>query len=157
MSTTLDSLKQFEQLLPKMPTPVANYVPYVITQNGQLLMTSGILPVEEDGEIPYLGQLKSYEDVEKGQHAARLACLNALSVVSHAIGGLDKVVQVVKLTGFVSSMPHFTDQPLVMNGASDLLVEVFGDIGKHARSAVGVAVLPKNASVELELIVELTP
>lgn len=156
MSTVLASLKEFEKSLPTVPAPVANYVPYVIVKASHTLFTSGVLPVE-NGEVLYQGQLKAFDDVEKGKHAARLACINALSVVNAAIGGLDKITRIVKLTGFVSSDPHFTDQPLVMNGASDLLVEVFGEIGKHARSAVGVAALPKNASVELELIVEIAP
>ena len=151
MTTTLQS---FETTLPAVPAPVANYVPWV--QVGNLLYTSGILPMR-DGQLAYTGQLTDEASITKGHDAAHLACLNALSVVKAALGSLTRVERVVKLTGFVSSNPAFTDQPLVLNGASDLLVEVFGDAGRHARSAVGVAALPKNASVELELIVQIKP
>lgn len=149
MTTTLQS---FEDTLPVVPTPVANYVPWV--QTGQLVYTSGMLPMD-NGQLVYTGALATEADIEKGQAAARLACLNALSAIKSAAGSLENVERVLKLNGFVSSATTFYEQPLVINGASDLLVEVFGEIGRHARAAVGVASLPKNASVEIELIVQL--
>ena len=149
MTTTLQT---FEATLPAVPAPVANYVPWV--QIRDLLYTSGMLPMK-DGQLAFTGQLTDESSIAQGHDAAQLACLNALSVVKSALGSLTRVERVVKLTGFVSSHPAFTDQPLVLNGASDLLVEVFGDAGRHSRSAVGVASLPKNASVELELIIQI--
>jgi enamine deaminase RidA (YjgF/YER057c/UK114 family) len=151
MSTSCD-LTQFEASLPDVPAPVANYVPFV--QAGNLLYTSGMLPMK-DGQLAVTGVLSAEADIPKGQEAARLACLNALSVLKSALGSLSRVERVVKLTAYVASSATFTDQPLVVNGASDLLVEVFGDKGRHARAAVGVASLPKNASVEVELIVQI--
>lgn len=148
----MTTLHAFEATLPDVPTPVANYVPWVLV--GDLLYTSGMLPMK-DGQLLYTGQLVDDAAVAKGQEAAKLACMNSLSAAKAALGSLDRVKQVVKLTGYVSSAAAFTDQPLVINGASDLLVEVFGDAGRHARAAVGVASLPKNASVEVDLIIQV--
>jgi enamine deaminase RidA (YjgF/YER057c/UK114 family) len=107
--------------------------------------------------VAFVGPVGSWNvDVHAGQQAARLCVLNALSLINHELGGqLERVKRIVKLTGFVSSTPSFYEQPAVMNGASDFLVECFGDAGKHVRSAVGVISLPRNASVEVELIVEI--
>ena len=139
--------------LPPPPLPIGSYVAAV--RVGNLLYTSGILPIQE-GQVAYTGSVGSWDvRTEYAQQAARLAMLNALSVVNHALGGLNQVKRVVKVTGFVSSAPGFYEHPAVMNGASDLLVEVFGEAGKHARAAVGVASLPKNATVEVELVVEV--
>lgn len=146
------SLEQFQQTLPDPPQSLANYVPYQLT--GTLLLTAGILPLDK-GTLAYTGALQTEADIEKGTKAAQLACLNALSVVKLAIGDLSKVKKIVKLNGYIASSSNFFDQPAVLNGASDLLVKVFGEAGKHARAAVGVAALPKNATVEVELIVEI--
>lgn len=146
-------LSQLIEQLPPPPLPIGSYVATV--QVGNLLHTSGVLPIK-DGQVAVLGAVGSWDlGVAQGQEAARLCVLNALSLVHHALGSLERVKRVVKLTGFVSSAPNFYEQPQVMNAASDLLVEYFGEAGKHVRSAVGVASLPKNAAVEVELVVEV--
>ncbi|MDQ7251579.1 RidA family protein [Dongia sedimenti] len=138
--------------LPKAAAPVANYVPVVIA--GKTAYTSGQVTVL-NGEFKYIGKLGKEFTVEDGQKAARLCGLNVIAQVKAAIGDLDKVKRVLKLTCFVNSVSEFTDQPKVANGVSDLMVEVFGDAGKHARSAVGVNVLPLNVACEVEAIFEL--
>jgi enamine deaminase RidA (YjgF/YER057c/UK114 family) len=138
--------------LPKAAAPVANYVPVVIA--GKTAYTSGQVTVL-NGEFKYIGKLGKEFSVEDGQKAARLCGLNVIAQVKAAIGDLDKVKRVLKLTCFVNSVSEFTDQPKVANGVSDLMVEVFGEAGKHARSAVGVNVLPLNVAVEVEAIFEL--
>ncbi len=138
--------------LPEAATPVANYVPAV--QSGSMLYISGQVPLW-NGQRRHIGKLGSDCAVEDGQLAARLCALNIVSQAKAALGDLDRVARVVKLVGFVNSAPDFTDQPAVINGASDLMVEVFGDKGRHARSAVGVAALPLGVSVEVEAILEV--
>jgi enamine deaminase RidA (YjgF/YER057c/UK114 family) len=138
--------------LPKAAAPVANYVPVVIA--GKTVYTSGQVTVL-NGEFKYQGKLGKEFSVEDGQKAARLCGLNVIAQVKAAIGDLDKVKRVCKLTCFVNSVADFTDQPKVANGVSDLMVEVFGDAGKHARSAVGVNVLPLNVACEVEAIFEI--
>ncbi len=141
--------------LPETNHPVANYVPYVLS--GNLLFLSGQLP-QWNGERPYLGQVGADVTVEDGGKAARLCGLNLIAWIKAATGGdLDRVARIVKLCGFVNSSAGFGDQPKVVNGCSDLFVTVFGDTGRHARSAVGVSSLPFNVAVEIEAIVELTP
>jgi enamine deaminase RidA (YjgF/YER057c/UK114 family) len=137
--------------LPGVAAPLASYLPAVRT--GQYVYTSGQLPMI-DGALPATGKVGAEVLPEDAAHYARLCALNALAAV-HALVGIDSVVRVVKVVGFVASSPDFTGQPAVINGASDLLGEVFGDAGAHARSAVGVAVLPRDAPVEVELIVEV--
>lgn len=143
-----------DTLLPEAPQPVGNYVP--VKQVGSLVMTSGMIPVKA-GSVVFQGAIGSLANpLKTGQEAAHLCCLNALSAIKSHIGDLNKIKQVVKVTGFVSSAPGFYEQPKVINGASDLLIEVFGeDKGKHIRSAVGVMNLPLDASVEIELTVEV--
>lgn len=138
--------------LPSPPKPVASYVPAV--QSGDLLFLSGILPMR-DGRPAWTGKLGRDLTVEQGIEAARLACLNALAVVRAELGSLDRVARVVRLGGHVASAGGFTQQPAVVNGASDLLVAIFGDAGRHARLALGAYELPLNAAIELELIVEV--
>ena len=138
--------------LPEAATPVANYVPAV--QSGTMLYISGQVPLW-NGQRRHIGKLGSDCAVEEGQTAARLCALNIVAQAKAALGDLDRVARVVKLVGFVNSAPDFTDQPAVINGASDLMVEVFGDKGRHARSAVGVAALPLGVSVEVEAILEI--
>ncbi len=137
--------------IPVLATPAGAYVPYVVT--GNLVFTAGQLPFT-DGALPATGKLGSEINAEDGKAYARTAALNALSAVQEAIGSLDRVTRIVKLVGFVASDPSFSGQPGVINGASEVLGEIFGDLGKHARSAVGVAVLPLDSPVEVELIVE---
>ncbi len=137
--------------LPAVAAPVAAYVPAV--QSGSYVYTSGQLPFV-DGELAATGKVGDAVSAEQGKDLARSCALNALAAI-HQLVGIDSVVRVVKVVGFVASAQGFTAQPAVINGASELLGEVFGDAGLHARSAVGVAELPMGAPVEVELIVEL--
>ena len=134
--------------------PVANYVPFVRT--GNLLMVSGQLCFDGDGKLVAKGRLGDGVSIEDGQKAARACAINLLAQVKSAIGDLDKVTRVVRLGGFVNSAPGFVDGPKVLNGASDVMVAVFGDKGRHARSTVGVAALPADAAVEVEGLFEVS-
>jgi enamine deaminase RidA (YjgF/YER057c/UK114 family) len=146
-------LKQLGITVPATAAPVANYVPTVRT--GNLLFVSGQVTFK-DGKAEYIGKLGREFNVEQGQQAARLCALNIIAQVKNALGGdLDRVTRCVKVTGFVNAIPDFTDQPKVVNGASDLLVEVFGEAGKHARAAVGTGSLPLGVAVEVEAIFEV--
>ncbi|WP_201298121.1 RidA family protein [Nocardia sp. CY41] len=137
--------------LPPVVPPVAAYVPAIRT--GSLVYTSGQLPFV-DGELSAVGKVGAEVSIEEAKEAAWLCALNALAAV-HDLVGLDAVVRIVKVVGFVASAPGFGDQPVVINGASEFLGRVFGDAGKHARSAVGVSELPRNTPVEVELIAEV--
>ncbi len=140
-------------LLPDPSPPAGSYVPFTITAN--LVTISGQVPLNADG-LQYRGKLGTDFDVAAGQEAARLAGMNVLAQLKAACGGdLDRVVQLVKLGGFINATPEFTDHPAVMNGASDLMVEVFGDRGKHARFAMGAGSLPFNVAVEVEAVAEI--
>jgi len=138
--------------VPEATTPLAAYVPAVVT--GRYVYTSGQLPVV-DGELLATGKVGAEIDPEQAAELAARCALNAIAAIKSVIGDLDKVVRVVKVVGFVASDPEFAGQPVVMNGAGNLLLEAFGEAGRHARSAVGVAVLPRNAPVEVEVIVEV--
>ena len=145
-------LRELGVTLPTPPAPVASYVPFVIV--GKLVHVSGQVSVDAAGGIK--GKLGDAIEVEEGQAAARLCGLNLLAQVKAACGGdLDKVKRVVKLNGFVNVTPDFDPIPMVMNGCSDLMVQVFGDLGRHARSAVGMANLPLNYAVEVDGLFEL--
>ncbi|GAA5494052.1 hypothetical protein Rhal01_00208 [Rubritalea halochordaticola] len=136
--------------LPEVPAPAGSYLNY--TRSGNLLfLAGGIPPVEET----FTGKVPSDTDVETAQEAARLITLNRLAVVKDAIGSLDKVKQIVTVNGFVNSAPDFYGHPTVINGCSDLLVQIFGDKGKHSRTAMGAAALPLNVSVEINMVVEV--
>jgi enamine deaminase RidA (YjgF/YER057c/UK114 family) len=138
--------------LPLPPTPQANYVGNVVT--GNLIFTAGQIPLR-DGKVEFIGKLGRDMTVEQGYEAAKLCAINVLAQVKLALGGdLERVVRCVKLTGFVNSTQDFVDQPKVINGASDLIVAVLGDKGKHARSAVGMAALPMGVATEVEGIFE---
>jgi enamine deaminase RidA (YjgF/YER057c/UK114 family) len=145
-------LTQLGLALPAPPKPVANYVPVV--RVGDLLFLSGVLP-SRDGQLIMTGKLGQNVSIEQGMEAARVAVLNGLSIIRQEAGSLDRVKRIVKMVGHIASAPGFTDQPQVLNGASDLLVSLFGDAGRHARVAVGAAELPRQAPIEIELIVEL--
>lgn len=147
--------RQLQQLgieLPVAPKPVANYIPVV--RAGDLLFLSGVLP-SRDGQLVMTGKLGQTLSIEQGIEASKLAALNALSIVRSEVGSLDRVKRIVKMVGHIASAPGFTDQPQVLNGASDLLVQIFGEAGRHARVAVGAAELPRQAPVEIELIVQV--
>lgn len=138
--------------LPEVAPPAGAYVPAL--QAGDFVYTSGQLPFV-NGQLPATGKLGAEVDIDTGYAAARIAALNALAAIKALIGDLDDVDQIVKVTGFVNSTPDFTAQPKVVNGASEFLHDVFGQRGAHARSAVGVAALPMDTPVEIELIVRL--
>lgn len=138
--------------LPAVPKPVAAYVNCV--RSGNLLHLSGGLPVKADGGM-ITGKVPTDLSAEEAQEAAKLCILNRIAVVKEEIGSLDKVKQIVSLTGFVNSEPDFNGHPLVINGASELLVQVFGDKGKHSRTALGAAALPLGVAVEINLVVEV--
>jgi len=146
-------LKEMGITLPAAAAPAANYVPYVIS--GGLLYISGQLPME-GGKVAVTGHLGKNVDVATGQRAAELCAINILAQASAALGGdLGRIKRVIKLNGFVASAPEFVEQHLVINGASNLIANVLGEAGKHARAAVGMAALPFNAAVEIDAIMEI--
>jgi len=140
--------------LPTPASPIANYVGFV--RSGSLLVVSGQLCLGAGGTLVAKGKLGEAVTVEQGQAAARACAVNLLAQVKMAVGDLDKVTRVVRLGGFINSAPTFLDGPKVMNGASDLMVEAFGDKGRHARTTVGVAALPLDAAVEVEGLFEVS-
>ena len=141
-------------VLPTPASPVANYVPFVRT--GSLLFVSGQICFDGQGKLVAKGKVGGNVSIEDGQKAARACAINLLAQVKAALGDLDRVARVVRLGGFINSEPTFLEGPKVMNGASDLVVEVFGDKGRHARTTVGVAALPADATVEVEGLFEVT-
>jgi enamine deaminase RidA (YjgF/YER057c/UK114 family) len=141
-------------VLPTPASPIANYVPFA--RSGNLLVLSGQLCFGADGKLVAKGQLGVGVSVEDGQKAARACGINLLAQLKAALGDLDRVARVVRLGGFINSAPGFSDGAKVMNGASDLMVEVFGDKGRHARSTVGVSALPADAAVEVEGLFEVS-
>lgn len=149
--------KRLEELnitLPDTPAPAGNYVPAV--RSGNLLFIAGQIPVE-DGQPRFVGKLGREFGVEEGQKAARLCALNIFAQTNRALdGALDRVVRCVRVCGFVNSTPEFIDQPQVVNGASDFIVAVLGDAGRHARAAVGCSSLPRGVAVEIEAVFEVT-
>jgi enamine deaminase RidA (YjgF/YER057c/UK114 family) len=149
---------QFEQkiselglTLPSVAPPAGSYLPSITS--GNLVFTAGQIPLVE-GKLAATGKVGSEISLDKAQELARICLLNGLAAIKSELGDLQRVKRIVKIVGFVSSDPSFTQQPQVINAASDLLAEIFGEAGRHARSAVGVAVLPLDAPVEIELIVE---
>jgi len=152
MNIEENPIRAVELELPSPPVPVANYVP--VRQVGNLVFTSGQTPTR-DGVLTVSGKLGRELTVEEGQQASATAVLNCLSALRQHLGSLDRIVSVVSLTGYVASAEGFADQPAVINGASLILERAFGDKGRHARAAVGVAELPGQAPVEISLIVEV--
>jgi enamine deaminase RidA (YjgF/YER057c/UK114 family) len=147
-----EKIKQLGHSIPDPVKPLASYIPAIRT--GDLVFTAGQVPIK-DGKLQFTGKVDGDLTVSEGKIAAQLCALNCLSAIKNEIGDLDKIEQIIKVTVFVSSSKGFTGQPQVANGASDLLKEIFGENGKHARSAVGVSELPLNAPVEIEMIVKL--
>ena len=148
MSKSSERLKELGLTLPAAPKPVAAYVPSV--RHGALLFLSGQVPMQ-DGRVAFAGVVPTHQTIENAQQAARVCTLNALAVAADAAGGIDQIERIVKLVVYVASAPGFTEQHLVANGASELLVSIFGDAGRHARAAVGAPGLPLNAAVEVDL------
>lgn len=145
-------LKNLRLRFPSPPKPVANYLPVV--RSGNLLFLSGMLPFV-DGKLTMTGKIGKECTIEEGQEAARIALLNGLSVIKQEMGSLNYIEQIVRIAVYVASAEDFFQQPAVANGASDLLAEIFGTAGRHARLALGVSVLPLNSVLELEMIVEI--
>lgn len=139
--------------LPEAPKPVATYLPAV--QTGNLLFLSGVLPMR-NGQLAFTGKLGRDLTVPEGVEAAKVAILNALAIAKQELGSLDRITRVVKVVGHVASADGFAEQPQVLNGASDLLVAIFGDAGRHARVATGAAELPRGAAVEIEVILAVS-
>ncbi len=140
-------------ILPPPPPPAGSYVPVVIS--GRFAFVSGQIPLEGE-ELRFKGKVGKDVTIEQGQQAARLCVINALTQLKASLGSLDRIARIVKVTGFVNCDPSFTEQSSVINGASDLLVKIFGERGKHARAAVGMSSLPLGSAVEVEFIVELS-
>ena len=148
-----DQLKELGFTLPVTPKPVAEYVP--AKRVGNLVYVSGQGPIQE-GKPVYIGRVGQEVSLEEGYKAAQICALNCLSAVKEAVGSLEQVEEVIQVRGFVNSAPNFHDQPKVVNGASELLVNIFGKRGKHARAALGTSNLPGNIPVEIEMIVRIT-
>jgi len=149
---TEEKLKELNIELPEAPKPAGAYVP--VARTGKLVFTSGILPVDA-GEIKIKGKLGKELSLDQGQEAAGRCVLNGLSAIKKELGSLDKIKQVIRINGYVQSEKGFTDQAKVMNGASDLLVNIFGEKGKHSRTAIGASELPLNSPVEIDMIIEV--
>ena len=147
-----DKLKSLGITLPSPPKPAGSYIPVVIT--NKMAFVSGQIPIQ-DGKVVFTGKVSKDISVEEAQKAARLCVINGLAQLKAELGSLDKISKIIKVSGFVNSLPEFTDQPKVINGASDLLYEIFGEKGKHARIAVGVTSLPLNSAVEVDLVAEI--
>ncbi len=152
MMTIEQKLNSLGLTLPQTPKPVAAYIPAIQVDN--MVYTSGQIPVVT-GELKFKGKLGREISQEQGYEAAKICAINALSAIKSVIDDLDRIEQIVKVVGFVASTDGFTDQPAVINGASEFLKELFGEKGAHARSAVGMAELPLGAAVELEMIVKV--
>lgn len=149
------NLEKLGIILPVPVAPVANYVPFVEAAN--LLSISGQLPLDNNGKLPYVGKVGTDVSPEDAVKAARLCGINIISQINKACGGdLDRVVRIIKLGAFVNCTDGFSGQPAIVNGASDLMVDVFGDAGKHSRSAVGVNALPLNVPVEIDALVQIS-
>jgi len=144
-----DKLKELGIELPEAPKPLGSYIPCV--QTGSLLFLSGILPLK-NGKLNRTGRVGESVSLDEAREDAKIATINALSILKAHIGSLNKIKRCVKITGYVASAPDFTEQPKVLNAASDLLFEIFGEAGRHVRAAVGVNVLPLNSPLEIEFI-----
>lgn len=153
MSSREDKLRELGLHLPEVARPLAAYVPAV--RSGNLVFVSGQLPMV-DGKLTLTGKVGAEVSADQAKGLAQRAALNAIAAAAAEAGGIDRIARIVKVTGFVASTPDFTGHPGVINGASELIGEVFGEAGAHARAAVGVAVLPLDAPVEIEMIVEVS-
>lgn len=148
-----EALSSLGIVLPSPPAPAGSYVPVVIT--GNLAFVAGQIPMEA-GKLKFAGKVGKDLPIEAGQQAARLCTVNALAQLKVALGSLDRIMKIVKVTGYVNCEPTFTEQPKVINGSSDLLVQLFGEKGRHARAAVGVSSLPLDGAVEVEFVAEIS-
>lgn len=147
-----EKLKSLNIVLPNPPKPAGAYIPVVKSEN--IAYVSGQIPIE-NGKVAFKGKVPSVQSLEEAQKAAKLCAINALAQIKSELGSLDRISKILRVSGFVNSESDFTDQPKVINTASDLLFEIFGDKGQHSRIAVGVASLPLGATVEIDMIVEI--
>ncbi len=147
-----EKLKSLNITLPSPPKPVGAYIPVIKSEH--IVYVSGQIPIK-DGKLVFKGKVPSDQSLEQAQKAAKLCIINALAQLKSELGSLDKISKILRVSGFVNSVPDFTEQPKVINSASDLLFEIFGEKGKHSRIAVGVASLPLGATVEIDMIVEI--
>ena len=148
-----DKLMELGITIPTPPSPAGSYIPVVTTEN--LAFVSGQIPIKE-GKVVFEGKVPEKQSVDSAREAAKICIINGLAQLKANLGSLDKITKFVRISGFVNSESDFTEQPKVINAASDLLVEVFGDMAKHSRIAVGVASLPLNSTVEIDMIVEFS-
>ena len=148
-----DKLKQLNITLPTPPKPAGSYIPVVVT--GNLAFVSGQIPMQ-DGKVLYTGKVPSEKSIEEAQAAAKLCAINLLAQLKASLGSLDKITKILRVSGFVNCTPDFAEHPKIINAASDLFFEIFGEKGKHSRIAVGVANLPLNSTVEIDMTVEFS-
>ncbi len=148
-----DRLRELSIEIPTPPNPAGSYIPVVTT--GNLAFVSGQIPMK-DGKVIFEGKVPERQSLDSAREAAKICIINGLAQLKANLGSLDKISKFVRVSGFVNSSPDFTEQPKVINAASDLLVEIFGDMAKHSRIAVGVASLPLNSTVEIDIVVEFT-
>ena len=146
-----EKLKTLKITLPSPPKPAGSYIPVVVS--GNMAFVSGQIPIQE-GKVAFTGKIPSKQSLEEGQKAAKLCIINALAQIKQELGDLDRIKKIIRISGFVNSAEDFTKQPFVINAASDLLFEIFGEKGKHSRIAVGVASLPLDSTVEIDMVVE---
>ena len=149
----MDKLKENNIILPTPPNPAGSYIPVVLT--GNLAFVSGQIPIK-DGSLKFTGKVPDEQSIETAQDAAKLCIINALAHLNAHLGTLDNITKIVRISGFVNSNPSFIEQPKIINAASDLLFEIFGEARKHSRIAVGVSSLPLNSTVEIDMIVEVS-
>ena len=148
-----DRLRELSIELPTPPSPAGSYIPVVTT--GNLAFVSGQIPMKE-GKVIFEGKVPEQQSLESARDAAKICIINGLAQLKANLGTLDEITKFVRISGFVNSNPEFTEQPKVINAASDLLVEIFGDMAKHSRIAVGVASLPLNSTVEIDMVLEFS-
>ena len=148
-----EKLKELGIEIPTPPSPAGSYIPVVTT--GNLAFVSGQIPMKE-GKVVFEGKVPETQSIDSARDAAKICIINGLAQLKANLGSLDKITKFVRISGFVNSNPNFAEQPKVINAASDLLVEIFGDMAKHSRIAVGVANLPLNSTVEIDMIVEFS-
>jgi enamine deaminase RidA (YjgF/YER057c/UK114 family) len=148
-----EKLKSLNIILPNAPKPAGSYIPVVISNN--IAYVSGQIPVK-DGKVVFSGKVPTQQSIEEAGKAAKLCAINALAQLKASLGNLDKINKIIRVSGFVNSTPEFDQQPTIINSASDLLFNIFGEKGKHTRIAVGVASLPLESTVELDMIVEIS-
>ena len=149
----MDKLKENNIILPVPPNPAGSYIPVVLT--GNLAFVSGQIPIK-DGSLKFTGKVPDEQSIETAQDAAKLCIVNALAQLNAYFGTLEKITKIVRISGFVNSSANFTEQPKIINAASDLLFKIFGETGKHSRIAVGVSSLPLNSTVEIDMVVEIS-